>query len=102
MKHHVHDSSKQSNTTFPLGTWATLHVVYALSHGGFGVAKVYVDGADLGGLAVKTNTPGPPPTFSTSDVLKIGNFEGHLRRFQVLSPAACPFISDTDSIELFF
>ena len=86
----------------PVETWVTLYVVYTLTHGGYGVAKVYINGVDTTGLGATSNAPSPS-IFSTSDILKIGGgFEGHLRRFQVYSPAASPYITSTGSIKNYF
>ena len=98
LKTNVYNLNYETGQVLPVGTWISVYALYFLTHGGYGGSKVYVDGVDAVGLAATTTVPSPPPTFSTSDELKIGGgFEGYLRRFQIYSPAAFPFETASSS-----
>ena len=87
----IRDQSVEMATVIPAGEWRTVYVVYTFTTGGYGISKVYIDGADAGGSAW-TSSSTSPPSFSNSDLIKIGGgFKGHLRRFQIYTPAASPF-----------
>ena len=93
----IKDGNQEMDTVLTVGHWATVYVLYSFTAGGYGIAKVYVNEGPAGGLAATSNAPNIPTIFSsTLDTLKIGGgFVGHLKRFQVYSPAALPFIAST-------
>jgi len=97
LKTTIRGSSHQVPQTLSLGSWAQVYVFYSFTSGAYGISKIYLNGIPTDGFAVVA-VGTTPPVFSPTDVVKIGGgFVGHLKRLQVYSPAALPFIATSGS-----
>jgi len=77
----------EESDAIDLEKWNSIYLTYALTQGGFGIERFYLDGVERStGLSIK-NAPSHS-VFQTTDVIKIGGaFTGKLKRVQIYSPA---------------
>ena len=101
LKLNLDSTSSETPQTVSMGEWTAVYVFYVFTQGGFGLARVYIDGAYTSATPSVFNSPAPSD-FTTSDTVKIGGgFSGYLRRVQIYSPASVGFASG-DSKKIFY
>jgi len=101
LKLNINGTIGETLETVSVGEWTAIYAFYVFTQGGFGRARVYIDGVYTSALPDIASSP-VPSDFSTSDIVKIGGgFSGYLRRIEVYSPASVGFASG-DSKKVFY
>lgn len=80
----INDATADS-PVIPSGQWNSIYLAYALTAGGAGYMRIYING-NTGPIINIQNAP-TPSAFQNTDSIKVGGaFSGELRRMQIYSP----------------
>jgi len=84
----LHDNTVEPSETLALGQWNTIYLAYALTYGGFGIGRIFMNEVSVYTTNLRTQNAPDHSAFSDKDIIKVGGvFTGEFRRVQIHSPA---------------